>query len=1606
MSNRFTHFFGHRGIPPSRQLGALIVALWAGAGLLMLGSCTPANRQAASDTTAASLPVAQEQTATNSQAATGADVSLDSGASTAPAGQPAVQTPGETNQTVSLSTPASAPGTTVTVQGEGWPAGSRVIISLVPSEPPNFTVNSALVDNAGRFSVEMIVPSDPRWLEESPVPILVSSDAGLSAQTALTIVAPPDSQPVATPAASTKVVVVAAVLEPDQPTLPEAAAQLTTTANLNVRAGPGTNYAVLGVLTLGQKAEIIGRNENATWWQIKFPGAQAGFGWVSAEFAQAGNISNVPIVKAPAAPVQPTPVPTPTAEPGLVITDWRGEYYSNQDLQGPPVFVRNDVAISFDWGLGGPDSRLPNDFFSVRWSRVANFSAGTYRFYARVDDGVRLWVDGALLINQWKEQSPVTYAADIYLAEGDHNLVMEYNELTGGATAILSWDRVDTYPDWKAEYYSNPNLQGAPALVRNEGSINYNWGTGSPAYGLPADNFSARWSRTSYFDGGDYLFRITSDDGHRVYLDNNLILDNWRDGRVPVIEAQRSVPAGLHELRVEYYERGGDALIGFGWQRTDRPTVGPQAIIRAPDDGVVGQPVKFDGRRSRPGDSAIDKYDWDFGDGTRARGDRVSHTYNSPGDYRVRLTVTDKNGLRDRTEVRIEVDEDFQSTTPPLAILDGPSTGTTGDPVNFSGRRSQSFSPIVDYQWNFGDGTTGRGQDVSHKFSRPGSYSVIMTAIADNGLRSSDNLVVRIDDPLRPAEAPVARISAPYQGQTNQPINFDASRSTAANPIVSWQWNFGDGANANGLTVPHSFGAPGSYNVTLTVTDNQGQSNSANQIIAIADPPPINQPPVPAISGPSQATAGLAITFDGSGSQSSNPITAYNWDFGDGNTATGPQANHTYSQVGDFTVTLTVADNQGQQASTSQTVSVTPKPQPDPLTARISGPNQGQAGQSLTFDAQSSTSAAPLNSIQWDFGDGTSDGGNLVVNHVYQNPGTYTVLLTLANDVGQNNTTAQQVTIQAAPSPNQPPQPAIQADATTVEAGDTINFDASSTSAGSPLVSYDWDFGDGSTGSGQLVSHDFSQPGSYNVTLSVTDQAGQSATATQSVTVNPKAQPAPLTANISAPATAETGQPVTFDGQQSTSAAPLTSVQWDFGDGSTGGGTSLSDLVTDHTYQQPGSYTGQLTLTNGLNETNTASFTIDVQPAAPLPPPVSDEPQFQPPVAEIEGPSQAAVGEPVVFDGGYSQASSPIVAYQWGFGDGVTAEGMGATHAFAAPGTYNVTLNVIDENGLSSSASHFIEIVADAAGQLPAEQPTAEPTQPEPLPTEEPTPEAQPTEPPPPEPQPTEAPPPMQRPAPALPPTAIIDGPLQVQAEVPVSLSGINSQPGSSPIVAYQWGFGDGGADSQAEVSHAFPAAGQYQVTLTVIDENGLSDTATFLISAGPSQAELDAQAAAEAQRQAEEEAQRQAEEEAQRQAEEAQRQAEEEAQRQAEQQAQEQAAAEATAQAEEAQRQAEEAQRQAEEEAQRQAEEAQRQAEEAQRQAEEEAQRQAEEEAQRQAEEAQRQAEEEAQRQAEEEAQRQAEEEARRQAEEAQRQALERQLPEQPQEETPDEGN
>ncbi len=264
-------------------------------------------------------------------------------------------------------------------------------------------------------------------------------------------------------------------------------------------------------------------------------------------------------------PPTATPVP-PTAHP--VITDWRGEYFANTNLGGQPVLTRNDWTVDFNWGSGAPAAGLPADGFSARWTRAFEFDSATYRFYVTVDDGARLYVDGQLVLNEWRDSSVREVFADVPLARGGHTIRLEYYERTGVAQVRLRWERLGpvTFPDWKGEYWSNLNLTGNPTLTRNDRNIDFNWGTGAPAVGIAADGFSARWSRTVTLQPGLYRLFAQADDGIRVYMDGRLVINEWHDNDASMAYPIDIAFTGTHTLVVEYYERSGGAAARFWWQ--------------------------------------------------------------------------------------------------------------------------------------------------------------------------------------------------------------------------------------------------------------------------------------------------------------------------------------------------------------------------------------------------------------------------------------------------------------------------------------------------------------------------------------------------------------------------------------------------------------------------------------------------------------------------------------------------------------------------------------------------------------------------------------------------------------------------------------------------------------------------------------------------------------------------------------------------------------------------------------------------------------------------------------------------------------------------------
>ncbi len=263
--------------------------------------------------------------------------------------------------------------------------------------------------------------------------------------------------------------------------------------------------------------------------------------------------------------------------------EWRGEYWPNAALTGDPAIVRNDQNVNFDWGVGAADSRLPSDGFSARWTRTLNFEPGQYRFTLRSDDGVRMWVDGQLVIDDWRDGTYRDHTATTNLTRGRHTIRVEYYENVGAARVRLIWEKLgsESYPDWRAEYWPTRNLSGSSFMVRNDRDINFDWGSDAPISGMPDDNFSVRWTRTVFFHAALYRFHAQVDDGVRIWVDDHLVLDSWRDGSVREVTADYAIDHGNHRIRVEYYDRTVRARIRVWCQAIAAPTMPPSVTSTA-----------------------------------------------------------------------------------------------------------------------------------------------------------------------------------------------------------------------------------------------------------------------------------------------------------------------------------------------------------------------------------------------------------------------------------------------------------------------------------------------------------------------------------------------------------------------------------------------------------------------------------------------------------------------------------------------------------------------------------------------------------------------------------------------------------------------------------------------------------------------------------------------------------------------------------------------------------------------------------------------------------------------------------------------------------------
>ena len=276
-----------------------------------------------------------------------------------------------------------------------------------------------------------------------------------------------------------------------------------------------------------------------------------------------------------------TPAGCPTGQ-------FKAEYFTNPTLTGAPAVTRCEVAINNDWGDVSPVAGIAKDNYSVRWTGDATFAAGTYDFTTQSDDGIRLFVDNAAVIDNWTDHGVVTNTGSRLLTAGLHTVRVEFYEKTGEAVAKASWALAGGPPpttcpagQFKAEYFTNMTLSGTPAVTRCEAAITNDWGTLAPVAGIGADNFSVRWTQDVTFAAGTYGFTTVSDDGMRVFVDNTAVINNWTDHAPVTDTGSRVLSAGVHPVRVEFYENAGGAVAKASWTLSGPPPTCPSGQFKA-----------------------------------------------------------------------------------------------------------------------------------------------------------------------------------------------------------------------------------------------------------------------------------------------------------------------------------------------------------------------------------------------------------------------------------------------------------------------------------------------------------------------------------------------------------------------------------------------------------------------------------------------------------------------------------------------------------------------------------------------------------------------------------------------------------------------------------------------------------------------------------------------------------------------------------------------------------------------------------------------------------------------------------------------------------------
>jgi len=420
-----------------------------------------------------------------------------------------------------------------------------------------------------------------------------------------------------------------------------------------------------------------------------------------------------------------------------------------------------------------------------------------------------------------------------------------------------------------------------------------------------------------------------------------------------------------------------------------------------------------------------------------------------------------------------------------------PTSPTTENTIIFS---DHSIDPNTEnnvhlnYSWNFGDENLSYQQNPTHRYENNDiTYNVTLVVTNQYNQSNQTSLSIIINN-----SAPISLFSwVPNPGIVNETISFIGNCNDIDGDIITWFWDFGDNSNSTQQnSTQHMYTQSGQYPVLLNITDNDGNTSTYSHMIDVTYRPTANFS-----INTSNPTTSDTVNLTDSSIDLDGSIASWSWDFDDNNgiqeDSTEQNPHYSYTDNGTYTITLNITDNTGATNQTSQTITVLNTP---PTANFTYTPHSATDLQTITFNNCSVDTDGYITNCVWTFGDGVTNNSMNVTSHQYTDDGIYTVTLNVTDNDGDTDEISRNITIA-----NVKPTADFTFEPSNPEVGETIWFNDTSTDNDGTIVNWSWDFGDDSTNTSRNTTHSCSTLESYNITLIVTDDDGNTSSETKNI---------------------------------------------------------------------------------------------------------------------------------------------------------------------------------------------------------------------------------------------------------------------------------------------------------------------------------------------------------------------------------------------------------------------------------------------------------------------------------------------------------------------------